>query len=121
MAPNQLTLNLFWRTFFLIALLLVSGVVAWTQTFRALEFEPRAALAAQQMASLVKLTQNTFRGPFVVAVNAYSPTEGGSYEEEQNTIFGNGVFVWNGTELPYAAYRATTGLGDRDHIYASSA
>src|SRR5258707_4964128 len=55
--PNQVALSLFWRTFFLIALLLVSGVIAWTQTFRALEFEPRATLAAQQMASLVKLAR----------------------------------------------------------------
>ena len=33
-------LSLFWRTFFLLALLLASGVFAWVQTFRALEFEP---------------------------------------------------------------------------------
>ncbi|MBL0093425.1 MAG: HAMP domain-containing protein [Piscinibacter sp.] len=46
---------MFWRTFFLLALLLVGGVFAWTQTFRALEFEPRAVQAAQQIASLVNL------------------------------------------------------------------
>jgi two-component system, OmpR family, osmolarity sensor histidine kinase EnvZ len=57
MAPKHVALSLFWRTFFLIALLLVSGVFAWTQTFRALEFEPRATQAAQQIASLVKLTR----------------------------------------------------------------
>jgi len=57
MAPKHVALSLFWRTFFLIALLLVSGVYAWTQTFRALEFEPRAAQAAQQIASLVKLAR----------------------------------------------------------------
>ena len=54
---KQVALSLFWRTFFLIALLLASGVIAWTQTFRALEFEPRAAQAAQQIASLVKLAR----------------------------------------------------------------
>jgi two-component system, OmpR family, osmolarity sensor histidine kinase EnvZ len=57
LAPRHVALSLFWRTFFLIALLLASGVIAWTQTFRALEFEPRAAQAAQQIASLVKLAR----------------------------------------------------------------
>ena len=36
---------------------LVSGVFAWTQTFRALEFEPRATQQAQQIAGLVKLAR----------------------------------------------------------------
>jgi len=57
MAPKHVALSLFWRTFFLIALLLISGVFAWTQTFRALEFEPRTVQAAQQIASLVKLAR----------------------------------------------------------------
>ncbi len=57
MAPKKVALSLFWRTFFLIALLLASGVFAWTQTFRALELEPRATQSAQQIASLVKLTR----------------------------------------------------------------
>ena len=57
MAPQHVALSLFWRTFFLIGLLLASGVFAWTQTFRALEFEPRATQAAQQIAGLVKLTR----------------------------------------------------------------
>jgi two-component system, OmpR family, osmolarity sensor histidine kinase EnvZ len=57
MNPNTVALSLFWRTFFLIALLLASGVYAWTQTFRALEFEPRATQSAQQIAGLVKLTR----------------------------------------------------------------
>jgi two-component system, OmpR family, osmolarity sensor histidine kinase EnvZ len=51
-------LSLFWRTFFLLALLLAGGVFAWVQTFRALEFEPRAVQAAQQIASLVNLTRS---------------------------------------------------------------
>jgi len=57
MKTKKVALSLFWRTFFLIALLLVSGVFAWTQTFRALEFEPRANQQAQQIASLVKLAR----------------------------------------------------------------
>jgi len=54
---KQVALSLFWRTFFLIALLLASGVFAWTQTFRALEFEPRATQSAAQIATLVKLAR----------------------------------------------------------------
>ena len=54
---KKVALSLFWRTFFLIALLLASGVFAWTQTFRALEFEPRATQQAQQIASLVNLAR----------------------------------------------------------------
>jgi len=57
MRTKKVALSLFWRTFVLIALLLASGVFAWTQTFRALEFEPRTTQAAQQIASLVKLAR----------------------------------------------------------------
>ena len=52
-----LSLNLFWRTFFLLSLLLAGGVLAWVQTLRQLEFEPRAVVAAQQIASLVNLSR----------------------------------------------------------------
>ena len=45
-------LNLFWRTFFLLSVLLVGSILAWLQTLRALEFEPRALQTAQQIASL---------------------------------------------------------------------
>lgn len=56
--PRQpVALSLFWRTFVLLALLLGGGVFAWVQTFRALEFEPRAVQAAQQIASLVNLSR----------------------------------------------------------------
>jgi len=50
-------LSLFWRTFFLLAVLLVGGVFAWVQTLRALEFEPRAVQSAQQISGLVNLTR----------------------------------------------------------------
>ncbi len=53
----RLGLSLFWRTFFLLALLLIGSIVAWLQTFRALEFEPRAIQTAQQIASLVNLSR----------------------------------------------------------------
>jgi len=50
-------LSLFWRTFFLLALLLVGSVIAWTQTLRELEFEPRAIQTANQIASVVNLSR----------------------------------------------------------------
>lgn len=56
-APTRVGLSLFWRTFFLLALLLIGSILAWLQTLRALEFEPRAIQTAQQIASLVNLSR----------------------------------------------------------------
>jgi two-component system, OmpR family, osmolarity sensor histidine kinase EnvZ len=56
-----MALSLFWRTFFLLALLLGGGIFAWVQTLRALESEPRVVLAAQQIASLVNLSREGLR------------------------------------------------------------
>jgi two-component system osmolarity sensor histidine kinase EnvZ len=61
MARKRFALSLFWRTFILLGLLLTAGIVAWVQTFRALEFEPRSVQAAQQIASLVNLTRAGLR------------------------------------------------------------
>jgi two-component system osmolarity sensor histidine kinase EnvZ len=61
MARSKVAFSLFWRTFFLLALLLVGGVFAWTQTFRALEFEPRAVQASQQIAALVNLARTALQ------------------------------------------------------------
>jgi two-component system osmolarity sensor histidine kinase EnvZ len=61
MARPPIALNLFWRTFFLLAILLAGGVFAWVQTLRELEFEPRAVQAAQQIASLVNLSRAALR------------------------------------------------------------
>jgi two-component system osmolarity sensor histidine kinase EnvZ len=55
--PPKVGVSLFWRTFFLLALLLVSSTMAWLQTFRSLEYEPRAIQTAHQLASLVNLTR----------------------------------------------------------------
>ncbi|MFO1228674.1 ATP-binding protein [Roseateles sp.] len=57
MPRPHLALNLFWRTFALLAVLLAGTVLAWQQTFKALEEEPRALEAAQQLAGLVNLGQ----------------------------------------------------------------
>ena len=53
----RLGFSLFWRTFFLLALLLMVCIFGWLQTFRAFEDEPRAVQTAHQIASLVNLTR----------------------------------------------------------------
>ncbi len=53
--------SLFWRTFFFLALLLFGSILAWLQTYRALESEPRAIQSAQQLASLVNLSRAALR------------------------------------------------------------
>ncbi|MDI1245314.1 MAG: two-component sensor histidine kinase, partial [Rhodoferax sp.] len=50
-------LSLFWRTFVLLALLLLGSVLAWTQTLNELEAEPRAIQTARQIASLVNMSR----------------------------------------------------------------
>ena len=60
--PNtQASLSLFWRTFMLLALLLGGGIFAWVLALQKLESEPRVALAAQQIASLVNLSREGLR------------------------------------------------------------
>ena len=54
---RRVGLNLFWRTFFLLLLLLVGSILVWLQTLRALELEPRTVQTAQQIASLVNLSR----------------------------------------------------------------
>jgi two-component system osmolarity sensor histidine kinase EnvZ len=61
LARPPFALNLFWRTFVLLGILLAGGVFAWVQTLRQLEFEPRAVQAAQQIASLVNLSRAALR------------------------------------------------------------
>ncbi|RRD57765.1 HAMP domain-containing protein [Comamonadaceae bacterium OH2545_COT-014] len=50
-------LSLFWRTFFLLALMLLGSALGWYQLFRTLEHEPRAIQSARQVASLVNLSR----------------------------------------------------------------
>jgi two-component system osmolarity sensor histidine kinase EnvZ len=49
--------SLFWRTFFMLALLLLGSILAWLQALRAFEFEPRAVQTARQIASQVNLSR----------------------------------------------------------------
>ena len=65
--PPRLGLSLFWRTFFLLALLLVGSIIAWLQTFRALEYQPRAVQTAQQIASLVNFSRAALRNADPIA------------------------------------------------------
>ena len=55
------SLGLFWRTFFMLALLLLGSLVAWLQIFRWLETEPQSVHNAQLVASLVNLSRASLR------------------------------------------------------------
>ncbi|WP_235579178.1 sensor histidine kinase [Pseudorhodoferax sp. Leaf274] len=54
---SLLAINMFWRTFILLAVLLLGSMLAWLKTMRELEFEPRALQTAQQIAALVNLSR----------------------------------------------------------------
>ncbi|HMO47726.1 MAG TPA: ATP-binding protein [Rubrivivax sp.] len=79
MARQPVELSLFWRTFFLLALLLTGGIFAWVQTLRALEFEPRAVQAAQQTADLVNLSRTALRTVDAINRVALVKTMGGQH------------------------------------------
>ncbi len=50
--------GVFWRTFFLIAILIGASLGSWYQSFRVLERSPRAQQAAQLVVSIVNLTRS---------------------------------------------------------------
>ena len=50
--------TLFWRTFLLVALVLLASLLAWFQSFRVFEREPRAQQIAQQLVSIVSITRS---------------------------------------------------------------
>lgn len=56
-ARRRPRLSLFWRTFFLLSLLLFGSIVAWLQTLREIEFEPRVMQTARQISALVNLSR----------------------------------------------------------------
>ena len=55
--PRKLKLSLFWRTFILLALLILFSSLAWLQMFRTQEYEPRILRNAHQIATVVNLTK----------------------------------------------------------------
>jgi len=50
--------SLLWRTFLLLAALVVATTVGWFQIFRAYEVEPRARQISQNLVSIVNLTRS---------------------------------------------------------------
>lgn len=50
--------SLFWRTFFWIVALILAILLAWAQSFRLFEREPRARQIAQQVVSIVNITRS---------------------------------------------------------------
>lgn len=54
---RRLKFSLFWRTFALLAILILFSSVAWLQLFRTQEFEPRVLRNAHQIATVVNLTK----------------------------------------------------------------
>jgi len=59
--PGWPGISLFWRNWFALALILLGCMLAWLQSYRALEFEPRALQSARQVASLVNLSRAALR------------------------------------------------------------
>ena len=57
MSTRRFQLSLFWRTFFLLALLILCSSLAWLQMFRTQEYEPRILRNAHQIATVVNLTK----------------------------------------------------------------
>ncbi len=58
-SPRRLKLSLFWRTFFLLALLILCSSLTWLQMFRTQEYEPRVLRNAHQIATVVNLIRTT--------------------------------------------------------------
>jgi two-component system, OmpR family, osmolarity sensor histidine kinase EnvZ len=52
-------ISLFWRTFVLLVLLILASSLVWYISFKALEYESRAQLAARQISSAVNLTRSS--------------------------------------------------------------
>lgn len=56
-SSHKLGLSLFWRTFFLLGLLLLGSTLSWLQALRAFDAEPHSLQVAEQTASLVNLSR----------------------------------------------------------------
>ncbi|WP_077034049.1 ATP-binding protein [Pelomonas sp. KK5] len=111
MSRPHLALNLFWRTFALLAVLLAGTVFAWQQTFKALEAEPRALESAQQLAGLVNLSRAALANTDAINRVAVISSLGGSQTVQVR------VAETSDRWLPYDtnpfAKRLAAELGDR--------
>jgi two-component system, OmpR family, osmolarity sensor histidine kinase EnvZ len=65
--PKLFRLSLFWRTFFLMTLLLFGSAMVLLNLFRVLEYEPRVLRNATQIASIVNLTRGALANADVIA------------------------------------------------------
>jgi len=59
--------SLFWRTFFLLALLILFSSVAWLQMFKTQEYEPRILRNAHQIATVVNLVKTALKNSDEIA------------------------------------------------------
>jgi two-component system, OmpR family, osmolarity sensor histidine kinase EnvZ len=120
--PNQqVALSLFWRTFFLLALLLGGGVFAWIQTFRSLEFEPRAVQAAQQIASLVNLSRTALQ--YADGINRVTVVKAMTDQESMRILPREPLDKWEPFEVDRFSRRIGAELKNRlgpDTMVASS-
>jgi two-component system, OmpR family, osmolarity sensor histidine kinase EnvZ len=120
--PNQqVALSLFWRTFFLLALLLGGGVFAWIQTFRSLEFEPRAVQAAQQIASLVNLSRTALQ--YADGINRVTVVKAMTDQESMRILPREPLDKWEAFEVDRFSRRIGAELKKRlgpDTMVASS-
>lgn len=68
LAPrHRLQLSLFWRTFFLLVLLILCSSLAWLQVFRTQEYEPRILRNAHQIATVVNLSKTALQQTDAIA------------------------------------------------------
>lgn len=107
MARPTVELSLFWRTFFLLALLLAGGVFAWVQTLSALELQPRAVQAAQQTADLVNLSRTALGS--VDGINRITLLKTMSGEQDVRVLPREPADTWE----PYATNRFTERVSDQ--------
>lgn len=56
---NLFQISLFWRTFVLLVALILASSLVWFMSFKALEYDSRAQLAARQISSAVNLTRSS--------------------------------------------------------------
>ncbi len=120
-SPSSLGLSLFWRTFFLLALLLGGGIFAWMQALRWLEFEPRAVQAAQQIASLVNLSRTALR--YSDSINRVALTKAMTDQESVRLLPRETADRWQPFEVDRFSRRIGTELRDRlgpETVVASS-
>jgi two-component system osmolarity sensor histidine kinase EnvZ len=111
MHPQQVALSLFWRTVFLLALLIGGGVFAWIQTFRALEFEPRAVQAAQQIASLVNLSRTALQ--YADSINRVTVVKAMTDQEAVRILPREPLDKWVPFEVDRFSRRISAELRDR--------